>query len=96
MKAFVAGAPEPERPTEQAWRAEQVEGSINLVKPGGSRQLITAQDLEKLEPGAQKLVRAYERTMKELFERWTELKPKRCARDAETRREARGIERSTK
>jgi TIR domain len=89
MKAFVAGAPEPDKPIAHSWRAEQVEGSIKLVEPGGSRQLITAEDLENLDPNAQKLVRAYERTMKELFERWTELKPKRYAQDEETRREAR-------
>jgi hypothetical protein len=89
VQAFVAGAPEPEKPIVHSRRTEQVKGSINLVQPGQSRQLITAEDLENLDPNAQKLVRAYERTMKELFERWTELKPKRHAQDPETRREAR-------
>ena len=87
--AFIAGTPEPEKPVIHSWRAEQVEASIRLVEPGGTRELITANDLEGLDPDAQKLIRAFERTMKELFERWTELKPKRIARDSETRREAR-------
>ena len=88
-KAFVAGSPEPEAPIEHSWRAEQVEMSIRLVEPGGARDLITAKDFEKLDANAQKLIRAYERTMKDLFERWTELKPKRVAQDPETKREAR-------
>ena len=57
----------------------------------GARELITAKDLESLDADAKKLIRAYERTMKDLFERWTELKPKRVAQDAETRREAREL-----
>ena len=89
VKAFIAGSPEPEKRVVHSWRAEQVETSIRLVEPSGTRELITAKDLEKLDPNAQKLIRAYERTMKELFERWTELKPKRVAQDPETRREAR-------
>ena len=89
VKAFVAGSPEPEGPVAHSLRAEQVEASIRLVDPGGSRELITAKDFERLDGNAQKLIRAYERTMKELFERWTELKPKRVAEDPETRREAR-------
>jgi hypothetical protein len=89
VKAFVAGSPEPEVPVVHSWRAEQVEASIRLVEPSGSRELITARDFERLDANAQKLIRAYERTMKDLFERWTELKPKRVAQDPETRREAR-------
>jgi hypothetical protein len=89
VNAFLTGVPEPDKPIVHSWRAEQVEATITLVEPGGSRQLITAEELERLDSNAQKLIRAYERTMKELFERWTELKPKRYANDAEMRREAR-------
>lgn len=89
VKAFMAGSPEPEKAVLHSRRAEQVEASIRLVEPSGTRELITAKDLESLDPNAQKLVRAYERTMKDLFERWTELKPKRVAQDPETRRDAR-------
>jgi TIR domain len=89
QKAFMAGSQEPSAPSVHSWRAEQVEASIRLVEPGGVRELITAKDFERLDGNAQKLIRAYERTMKDLFERWTELKPKRVAQDSETRREAR-------
>lgn len=91
VKAFVAGSPEPEVAVVHSWRAEQVETSIRLIEPGGARELITATDRERLDADAQKLIRAYERTMKDLFERWTELKPKRVAQDPETRREAREL-----
>lgn len=91
VKAFVAGTPEPEAPVVHSSRAEQVKTSIRLVEPSGERELITANDFEKLDASAQKLIRAYERTMKDLFERWTELKPKRVAQDPETRREAREL-----
>ena len=89
VKAFIAGSPEPEKAAAHSWRAHQVETSIRLVEPSGERELITAKDLARPDTNAQKLIRAYERTMKELFERWTELKPKRVAQDPETRREAR-------
>jgi len=91
MNAFVADVPEPEAPVVHSWRAEQVETSIRLVEPSGTRELITAKDFEKLDADSQKLIRAYERTMKDLFERWTELKPRRVAQDSETRREAREL-----
>ncbi|MCK4786551.1 MAG: hypothetical protein KAV87_22520, partial [Desulfobacteraceae bacterium] len=42
------------------------------VTPG---KLITVKDFERLDANIQKLIRAYERTMKALFERWTEFKP---------------------
>jgi len=89
VKAFIADSPEPEKPIIHSWRAEQVEASIRLVEPSGTRELITAKDLERLNPNDQKLIRAFERTMMELFDRWTELKPKRIARASAKRREAR-------
>ena len=89
VSAFVQGQPEPVRPPVHSIRLEQVNETIHMVDHGDRRVLITAKDLESLDPNAQKLIRAYERTMRVLFERWTELKPKRIAEDAETRREAR-------
>jgi hypothetical protein len=89
VKAFIAGSPEPDKAVAHSWRAEQVEARIRLIEPGGARELITAKDLAQLDVNSQKLIRAYERTMKELFERWTELKPKRVVQDTETRLEAR-------
>jgi len=91
VKAFVAGSPEPKAPVVHSSRAEQVETTIRLVEPSGVREFITVEDFQRLDANAQKLIRAYERTMKDLFERWTELKPKRVAQDPETRREAREL-----
>jgi hypothetical protein len=88
MSAFLQGRPEPEQTPEQSVRAKQVDETIQVVGPVDTL-IITAADFEKLGSDAQKLIRAYERTMKELFERWTELKPKRIAHDPETRRDAR-------
>jgi hypothetical protein len=89
VKAFVAGSPEPEARVVHAYRAEQVEATIRLVAPTGVREVITWKDVETLDPEAKKLIRAYERTMKDLFERWTELKPRRVSEDQEIRREVR-------
>ena len=89
VSAFVQGAPEPSTPPVHSVRAEQVKESLHLVEPGSRTVLITAQDFEKLDADSQKLIRAYERTMKILFERWTELKPKRIAEDPVIRQEAR-------
>lgn len=89
VSAFVAGKPEPSKPVRHALYAEQISDRIDLVDPNGSRKFITAEDLVRLDRDAQKLIRAYERTMKELFERWTELKPKRIAKDPDICREAR-------
>jgi len=89
VNAFMQDSPEPEGPVVHSLRAEQVSQTIMLVDPGGERELITADDIENLDTDAQKLIRAYERTMKKLFERWTELKPKRYAEDPDIRKEAR-------
>ena len=86
--AFVRNEPEPTVPKKYSLRAEQVSNVVNLVEPGGTYKLIDADDLERLPPRSQKLIRSYERTMNELFERWTELKPKRIAADPEIRAEA--------
>lgn len=88
VTAFVTGQPEPEQPPQYAVRAEQSALTLNLIDHGQTLKLIQANDLLNLDPSSQKLIRAYERTMKELFDRWTELKPKRIAQDAETRAEA--------
>jgi hypothetical protein len=89
VEAFVSGAPEPVGPVPHGVIARQHLETITFESKHYPREVITAKDLERLDPNAQKLIRAYERTMKELFERWTELKPRRYAQDAETRREAR-------
>lgn len=90
LKAFVQGQPEPQLPAPHAVVARQQQEKIVFqAAPGvGPLDVITADDLKKLDPHAQKLIRAYERTMKELFDQWVELKPKRVAGDPETRQQA--------
>jgi TIR domain len=89
MSAFMAGKPEPDQAPAFSVKAEQVGRELHMVNRAGGRSvLVTAADFERLDANAQKLIRAYERTMKDLFERWTELKPKRVAQDSEVRREA--------
>lgn len=88
VDAFVAGVPESAQPPQYSQRAEQSALALNLIDHGQSRKLIGAGDLLTLDPNSQKLIRAYERTMKELFDRWTELKVKRVAQDPDTRAEA--------
>ncbi|OAI40630.1 hypothetical protein AYO38_05610 [bacterium SCGC AG-212-C10] len=89
IEAFVARQPEPKVEKVYALRAEQVDQSIRLVDPGGSRELITAQQFDQLNTEVRQLIRAYEAAMKDLFDRWTELKPKRNARDGGVREDAR-------
>lgn len=88
VDAFIAGQPEPSEPPQFGQRAEQSALALNLIDHGHTRKLIDAGDLLKLDSNSQKLIRSYERTMKELFERWTELKDKRIAQDAEIRADA--------
>jgi hypothetical protein len=89
VKEFVTGRPEPPSAAQFSVRAVQDHAVVTFMSAAGPRQVITAADFERLDADALKLIRAYERTMKKLFERWTELKPKRFAEDPEIRREAR-------
>jgi hypothetical protein len=88
LDAFVQGKPEPAAPVKHRVVAQQMGEQITFQSKDGPLEVITAADLHKLDANSQKLIRAYERTMKELFERWVELKPKRVARDPDTKREA--------
>jgi hypothetical protein len=88
VNAFVTGQVQSPAVQSYAVRTEQTSTVLNVVEHGRTTKLIDADGLLKLEPGSQKLVRAYERTMKELFDRWTELKVKRVAQDPDTRQEA--------
>lgn len=90
VNAFVAGLPEPAQQPAYSQRAEQSGLALNLIDHGQTTKLINAGDILNLDGNSQKLIRAYERTMKELFERWAELKVKRIAQDPDTRAEAVG------
>jgi hypothetical protein len=88
LNAFVKGKPEPEGKAVYPILARQEGESIAFESAQYPREVIRAEDISKLDAGSQKLIRAYERTMKELFDRWVELKPKRVSRDPEIKREA--------
>lgn len=68
----------------------QVGATVALKDRGGAVfQEITASDFAKLDPPSQQLIRAHERAMVDLFDRWTELYPRRVAADGAVRDKAR-------
>lgn len=90
LDAFLKGSPEPQREASFSVRAKQ-EGEMvvfNSPKQTYPLETILAEDMSRLDSGARKLIRAYERTMDEMFDRWVELKPKRVSRDPEIKEEA--------
>jgi hypothetical protein len=86
LQAFTEGRPAPTEPTAYRITARQEPGK-DTVTVGLER--ITGDDLAKLDPRSIQLIRAYESTMNDLFDRFTELEPKRSARDSEVRQRAR-------
>jgi hypothetical protein len=88
LDAFIKGQPEPAVSVKHRVVAKQQDEKITFGSAEGPLEVITAADLVKLDSDSQKLIRAYERTLKDLFERWVELKPKRVSRDPEIKREA--------
>jgi hypothetical protein len=66
--------------------AEAKHGVVAHQEPGQAKitvgqEVITGEDLEKLDSRSRQLIRALETAMNDLFDRWTELEPKRSARD---------------
>jgi hypothetical protein len=88
LDAFVKGQSEPSASVVYTVVAKQEGEKITFESSSGPLEVIAAEDMDKLDADSQKLVRAYERTMKDLFERWVELKPKRVSRDPEIKKEA--------
>ncbi len=89
VKAFVQGEREPSVKAIHSEFAAQNETTIKLVRDGSATQLITAKQLESWDEQSLILIRSYERSMRVLFERWTELKHKRHAEDPAISRQAR-------
>lgn len=86
-EAYTTGTPEPfEHSYEIATR--QVQATVSLSQDGQDLTTITGEDLGKLPTEQRQLIRSHERVMQELFERWTEIKPKRVARDHEIKERA--------
>jgi len=86
LQAFTEGRPTPTQPTAYRVTARQEPGK-DTITVGPER--ITGDDLAKLEPHSRQLIRAFEYAMNDLFDRFTELEPKRAARDPEVRQRAR-------
>jgi hypothetical protein len=86
LRAFTEGRPAPTGPPTHGITARQEPGK-DTITVGTER--ITGDDLAKLDPRSRQLIRAYESAMNDLFDRFTELEPKRVARDSEVRQRAR-------
>ena len=87
--AYKSGRAEPETHSYKLY-AKQTQTTISLNEDGRELSKITAADLNRLPPEQRQLIRTYEASMQDLFDRWTELKPKRNARDGDLRERARG------
>jgi len=90
QKAFMDDVEIDNRPRNYSIQAHQEHDKIEL-KSGDNYvvETITADDLEKLDRNSKILIRSYENTMKDLFERWAELQPKSFSRDPIIRQDAR-------
>jgi len=90
QKAFIDNIEFDDRKPDYSIQAKQDQEKINLVgRNNYIQEVITADEIEKLDAGSKQLIRSYERTMKDLFDRWTELQPKSYSRDETLKEEAR-------
>jgi hypothetical protein len=86
LRAFVEGRPTPSAAPVHRTTARQEPGT-DTITIGPER--ITGADLVKLDSRSRQLIRAYESAINDLFDRFTELEPRRSARDPEVRQRAR-------
>jgi len=90
QKAFVDNVKVDSRPENYSIQAHQEHDKIELKsRDNYIVETITASDLEKLDRNSKILIRSYENSMKDLFERWAELQPKSFSRDPIIRQDAR-------
>jgi hypothetical protein len=85
-KAFVEGNEAPVSGARHRVVARQEPG---WAKINVGQETITSEDLAKLDNRSRQLIRAFEFSMNDLFDRWVELEPKRSARDPEIKELAR-------
>ena len=86
--AYTEGRPEPDDHSYEI-AARQKQMSVSLSQGEHDLTTITADDLVKLPSEQRQLIRSHERVMQDLFDRWTELKPRRSAMDGDVRERAR-------
>ena len=90
QKAFIDNVQVDNRPNNYSILASQEQGKIELRRRDNYIvETISADDLEKLDRNSKILIRTYENIMKDLFERWIELRPKSYARDPVIKEDAR-------
>jgi len=90
QKAFVDNVEVDNRPQNYAVQAHQENDKIELKsRDNYIVETITHADLEKLDRNSKILIRTYENTMTDLFERWAELQPKSFSRDPVIRDDSR-------
>lgn len=90
QKAFIGNVQVDTRPRDYSIQAHQEHDKIELKsRENYVVETITADDLDKLDRNSKILIRSYEYTMKDLFERWAELQPKSFSRDPIIRQDAR-------
>lgn len=90
QKAFVENVEVDNRPRSYSIQAYQEHDKIELKsRDNYVVETITAGDLEKLDRNSKILIRSYENSMKDLFERWAELQPKSFSRDPIIRQDVR-------
>ncbi|HMM88023.1 hypothetical protein [Bradyrhizobium sp.] len=81
LRAFTEGQP----PPTHRITARQEPGEAVITIGTETR---TGDELERLDPRSRQLIRAYEFAMNDLFDRFTELEPRRSARDPDVRKRA--------
>ncbi len=90
QKAFVHDVEVDKKSGDYSVQAHQEQETIEIKNRDNIIvETITAIDLAKLDRNSQILIRSYESTMKDLFERWAELQPKSYSRDPVIKEEAR-------
>ena len=90
QKAFVNDVEVDKKSGDYSVQAHQEQETIEIKnRDNYIVETITAIDLAKLDRNSQILIRSYESTMKDLFERWAELQPKSYSRDPVIKEEAR-------
>ncbi|WP_114939394.1 toll/interleukin-1 receptor domain-containing protein [Mucilaginibacter endophyticus] len=89
QKAFIDGKEFDNRERNYSTLAYQQHNRIELKnRDNYVMETITADDLERLDRDSKILIRSYEGVMKDLFERWVELRPKSYSRDPIIRQDA--------
>jgi hypothetical protein len=69
-------------------RAAQVDGEIQMQGAIGTRTVIKWEELDRLGPQERQFIRSHDTSIVDLFDRWTEERPKRTARDPGVRERA--------